>query len=739
MSHRIVILTICLSLLSIGALGQTEKRTPFSSVEDVEGLPRVLLLGDSISIGYTIAVQDYLLGKANVHRANTNCGPTTRGLEKLGEWLGDKKWDVVHFNFGLHDLKYMNGKGQLVDVDKGQQQVPPADYERNLAKIVERLKKTGARLVWRNTTPVPPGAKGRVPGDEVKYNEIASRVMQRQGVTEIDDLHKFAAARLDRIQQKANVHFTSAGSKQLALQVAKKIESLLPPVEHKILTATGCVFVDANNNRKFDSGEKVLSGVRVSNGKKIVSTDENGRYSLPVQGDANLFVIKPKDYRTPLSEDKLPEFYYLHRPHGSPVSYFPGVAPTGPLPSEINFPMYPQKEPETFKAIMFGDPQPRNQKELDYIAHDVIEELIGTDASFGVTLGDILFDDLSLFEKQSQLVALIGIPWYNVIGNHDLNFDADNDQHSDETFEQNFGPAYYSFDYGNVHFLVLDDVEWTVQENGEKKYIGGFGTDQLEFVKQDLAAIPENQLVVLMMHIPLVNVGNRQELYRLIENRPFCMSISGHTHTHEHRFIDKEDGWQGKEPHHHVINVTVSGAWWSGIPDERGIPHSIMTDGAPNGYSIISFDGNKYSLDFRAAGRGKSYQMQIHMPEAIPTSKLGETFVYANVFNGSVKSTVEFRLDGHKEWHKMEWANEVDPLLQRTFEREGKLREKLLVSGETKGQLPTEMSRPKPSTHLWKAKLPAGLKLGQHVLEVREKGLRTGYVTGHRTFRVTAK
>lgn len=738
----VLVACTCIAVTSTSAFSQA-KRGPFTVVDDVPDLPRVLLLGDSISIGYTVDVQDYLYGKANVHRAAENCGPTTHGLKKMDAWLGDGKWAVIHFNFGLHDLKYMDDTGKLVPVDNGKQQVSPADYEKNLTKIVQRLQETGAKLIWRNTTPVPAGAVGRIPGDEIKYNEIAARVMEQTGVEQVDDLHAFAANRLQQIQQPANVHFTRQGSRLLALQVAQKIEDLLPQPDAQPQTATGVVYHDANANKRYDAGEKTLPEVRVSNGKQIVKTDSEGRYELPVNGDANIFVIKPQGWRTPLSDGKLPEFYYLHRPHGSPVSYFPGVSATGPLPEQINFALYPQVEPTTFKALMWGDPQPRNQAELDFIAHDVVEELIGTDASFGVTLGDILFDDLSLFEAQTKLIALIGIPWYNVIGNHDLNYDADNDHHSDETFERNFGPAYYSFDYGRVHFLVLDDVRWLVESDGKKRYVGGLGAEQMEFIRQDLAAIPENQLVVLMMHIPLVNVEDRQDLYRLIEKRPFCMSISGHTHTHEHRLIDKEDGWQGKEPHHHVINVTVSGAWWSGIPDERGIPHAIMTDGAPNGYSIVSFDGNTYSVDYKAAGRDANYQMQLHVSESVAADQLSATEFYANVFNASAKSNVEFRIDGNKTWHPMTWTDSIDPLLLKTHRREAQLREKLLAAGMEPRDMPTEMSKPKSSTHLWKATLPDNLKAGSHVIEVRATvgslGGQSGrQVSGKRTFRVEA-
>src|SRR5690606_7210489 len=130
----------------------------------------------------------------------------------------------------------------------------------------------------------------------------------------------------------------------------------------------------------------------------------------------------------------------------------------------------------------------------------------------------------------------------------------------DETFERVFGPSYYSFDYGPVHFLVLDDIEWLVEDsNGRGRYRGGLGEKQMEFIRNDLAGIPHDQLVVLMMHIPLVDVHDRHELYRLIEQRPFCLSIAGHTHHHEHRFITHADGWRGPEPHHHIINVTVCG------------------------------------------------------------------------------------------------------------------------------------------------------------------------------------
>lgn len=196
-------------------------------VTDDPSLPRVLLIGDSISIGYTVPVRELMKGNANVHRALTNCGPTTKGVKNLDAWLGKEKWDVIHFNFGLHDLKYMGPNGEnLVAPDKGKQQVSLEDYEKNLQIIAKRLKKTGAYVIWRNTTPVPPGAKGRVVGDSKKYNEVAAKVMNEHGIP-IQDMYSFVMPRMEKIMRKANVHFTKEGSQELAKTVVKEISAAL--------------------------------------------------------------------------------------------------------------------------------------------------------------------------------------------------------------------------------------------------------------------------------------------------------------------------------------------------------------------------------------------------------------------------------------------------------------------------------------------------------------------------------
>jgi hypothetical protein len=228
------------------------------------------------------------------------------------------------------------------------------------------------------------------------------------------------------------------------------------------------------------------------------------------------------------------------------------------------------------------------------------------------------------------------------------------------------------------------------------------------------------------MHIPLVDVEDRHELYRLIEMRPFCMSIAAHKHLHVHRFITAEDGWHGPQPHHHVINVTVSGSWWCGAPDERGIPHTMMADGAPNGYSIISFDGNSYQLQFRAAGRPAKYQMQIHAPDSLSQENLSFAAIYANVFDGSERTKVEYSL-GDGPWLEMEKVLAPDPGYSRMVEHEASIKDKNW----------REITWPELSTHLWRATLPTSLEPDSYVIRVKATDMHGVTHHGNHLIRIT--
>ena len=226
---RTVLSILVLTCLTAVCSAQ-KKKGPMAPIEDVPGLPRVLLIGDSISIGYTLSVRAALKGVANVHRIPTNGGPTSKGLENIEAWLGTSKWDVIHFNWGLHDLCYRHPESKTQgkrDKVKGSVTHPVEDYAGNLEKLVVRMKKTGARLVFATTTPVPEGEAGRKVGDDLRYNKAAGAVMSKHGVAG-NDLHAVMAGRMDQFGTRpGNVHFKPEGSALLAQQVAKAVKEAL--------------------------------------------------------------------------------------------------------------------------------------------------------------------------------------------------------------------------------------------------------------------------------------------------------------------------------------------------------------------------------------------------------------------------------------------------------------------------------------------------------------------------------
>jgi len=214
-------ITALLAACAFCAFAQQPLANPaYAPVADTPGLPRVLLIGDSISVGYTVPTRTLLAGKANVHRPADNSGPTTHGVQNLEAWLGKDKWDVIHFNFGLHDLK---------TIWDGQHQISVADYERNLRRIVARLRQTGAVLIWASTTAIPEGklSPPRNPADVALYNAAALRVMKDNSIR-VNDLYAFVKPRLAELGRPQNVHFTDAGYQALAEQVARAITAALP-------------------------------------------------------------------------------------------------------------------------------------------------------------------------------------------------------------------------------------------------------------------------------------------------------------------------------------------------------------------------------------------------------------------------------------------------------------------------------------------------------------------------------
>ncbi|WP_256013976.1 calcineurin-like phosphoesterase C-terminal domain-containing protein [Desertivirga xinjiangensis] len=485
--------------------------------------------------------------------------------------------------------------------------------------------------------------------------------------------------------------------------------------------AKGYVFNDQNSNSTKDSNEKGIGGIAVTNGAEVVLTDKTGYYELPVGNDNIISVIKPTGYQVPKNSDNLPQFFFIHKPAGSPrILKYRGVSPTGPLPELINFPLTKSKEKDNYTALIFGDPQVYNEEQVDYFTRGVIKEVEGIKGvAFGLSMGDEVGDKLTLFPQYASAVKRVGIPWYNMVGNHDINMDVKADSLSDESFEAFFGPSSYAFNYGKTHFIVLNDVLYPDPRNGIG-YFGGLRQDQFKFIENDLKFVPKDYLVVVTLHIPISEPGSlfraedRVKLFELLEDFPHTLSISAHTHMQRHDFYSSGNEWKQDKPHHHFNIGTASGDFYSGVFDKEGIPYSTMRDGTPKGYAFIHFKGNEYKIDYKVAGRDDKYQIDIYAPDSVKSGADSVRLVYANFFMGNKQSKVLYRV-GSNEWKEMEYSFTPDPKYVASVAAWKKISDKKI-----RGRRP---SNPARSTHLWKAKLPANLPVGEHLIEVKSQDM----------------
>lgn len=497
--------------------------------------------------------------------------------------------------------------------------------------------------------------------------------------------------------------------------------------------ASGFVYEDANANGKKDRSEKGIPDVSVTNGEQVVRTDASGKYKLPVVDGQTLAVIKPAGYNLPVDENNLPQFYYSYRPKGSVKSEFAGIAPTGKLPRSVDFAVLPTTEKERYTALIFGDPQPYTEEEVAFFAKGVVSEVIGIkDVEFGLSLGDLVGNDLDLFNPYIAATQQVGIPWFNVMGNHDMNFDAATDSDTDETYEAHFGPANYAFNYGKIHVIVLDDILYPDPRDG-KSYWGGFREDQLLFVENDLKFVPKDHLVVLAFHIPLSEPegdpfrdADRERLFKALQPFENTLSLSAHTHIQRQDYFGKESGFMRDKPHHEYNVGTTSGDWYSGKLNAQGVPVSTMRDGTPKGYAFIHFDGNQYKIDYKVAGKTEDYQLEIFAPKVAAQGRNTKAGIYANFFMGREGDVVEYRVDD-TEWKKMHYVEEQDPAYEVSV-YEWDTSEELLEGRRS--------SNPVPSKHLWRAALPAKLPVGTHKIEVRATDQYGKTHSGETTYRL---
>jgi hypothetical protein len=373
-----------------------------------------------------------------------------------------------------------------------------------------------------------------------------------------------------------------------------------------------------------------LPRVAVTDGLDVVLTDSDGRFTLVADGrQPFVYISLPDGVEIPRNETGTARFY---RPLSAPAS--------GEVAMEFELARR-RSSAEHHRFVALADTQTENADDLALLHAETVPDVRGWGAeeqgvpAFGVAVGDIMWDRLELYPEYERAVRDMGIPFFQVVGNHDLEFKARSAELTVSTFMRHFGPPYYSFDMGAVHYVVLQDVLW----HGTA-YVGYIDERQLRWLEADLARVERGRPVVVFLHIPVLSlrwqrdgrdrpyphtsVNNRAALYELLE--PFQAHVlSGHTHENEHVF---EGGL-----HEHVLGTTC-GAWWTG---------PICQDGTPSGYAIYDVRGEELRWTYKATGQPRDHQVRLYAPGSDTTAP---DEIVANVWNWDPKWQVEWVADG---------------------------------------------------------------------------------------------
>lgn len=465
----------------------------------------------------------------------------------------------------------------------------------------------------------------------------------------------------------------------------------------RLCAATGFVFNDENGNGVRDAGEPGLAGVAVSNGVDVVLTGAGGAYSIADRRDSRVFVVKPRGWRPPVDASLLPLFYAR-----------PGAA-------TADFPLVRSEEPDGLRALVLTDPQPSSSAEVDYLARGLVAG-IGRrpDLAFGVTLGDVVYDRPDFFGAVNGALARIGIPWYSLPGNHDLSLGNTDERVAVAPFESVYGPSTYAFHAGPALFVALDDV----RPLGGPRFVGGLRADQFEFLENLLRTTQPDEWVVLMMHIPLFHLdpplpesfrnADRLRLFGILRGHRRVLILSGHTHYQRNVAHGTDDGWEGPGALREYNVAAACGGFWAGPLDADGIPVATMSDGAPPGYTVIGFEGDRVSMDYFPSRGPADNQLDILAPLAVAPRQGYVTF-YANVFNGGDEWAVDWRVD-ERAWNAIPRVLGWDPSYAVRF---------LAQDSATHPAATKRLTDPGICYHLWRGFLPADLPVGRHTLFVR--------------------
>ena len=410
------------------------------------------------------------------------------------------------------------------------------------------------------------------------------------------------------------------------------------------------------------SNGKGLANVAVSDGYSVVLTNTKGQYALALHEAAeHIFISTPSGYAFPHLD-------------GISSSY-KKLDSSGTFDFDLERLTIDDNE---HQFLIWADPQMANasdvQKMLTQTVPDVKKLLAGAETGaliHGITVGDIAWDKLEIFADYKKGVQQMGIPFFQCLGNHDMDYRQGGDETSDRTFKAAFGPTYYSFNRGQVHYVVMDDVRYL---GHERDYDGHISQQQLDWLKKDLSFVSKDKLIILCVHIPVhLAVKNKKDLYDILEDRNVHI-MSGHTHWHDNVI-------QGNIYEHN--HGTVCGAWWTG---------PICGDGTPCGYGVYTVKGKELKWHYQATGHESNYQLSVTVSDFNNVQKQ----VKVNIWNYDPAWKTAHWIDGEAKG-ALEQFEGFDPQAYTTLQGPNLPK-------------PRGFAEPKMTNHLFRAFVPSTAK-----------------------------
>lgn len=379
-------------------------------------------------------------------------------------------------------------------------------------------------------------------------------------------------------------------------------------------------------------GKRGIANVTVSDGYSVVLTDNNGKYNIiPDAKATSIFMSTPAGYEFKTD-------YHVARQYETLGSRY-----------EYNFNLKALKRNDNkHNFIIWADPQVKNKKDVKQMMDTAVPDVqqlvksMGPDALIhGIGVGDLVWDNHALFSDYNNAVAQMGIPFFQALGNHDQDYRLGDDETSDKTFKEIYGPTYYSFNRGKAHYVVLDDVRYL---GVERTYDGYIMENQLNWLAQDLKYVDKDQLLIICLHIPVHNaVKNNTALYALLEGYKNVHIMSGHTHYNLNNITN------GIYEHNHG---TVCGAWWTG---------PICGDGTPRGYGVYEVNGNELKWYYKSTGFDKTNQLSVYTEELNNQKRM-----IVNVWNWDPEWKIEYFLND-KPMGAPEQQKGFDPLAVKLY------------------------------------------------------------------------